>query len=159
MRPSLLAAVVVVVIGVGASLGLSGCASSSGGGVAGTGSPGSTPSPPAPTSGSASAVPSPSMRPAAPGGGPTLATGPESQAAVDQAVRDAAGRLNLSPSDVHVEQVEAREWPDASLGCPGQAEQSAQVVTPGFLIVLSGGGKRLEYHADARGHTRLCDER
>jgi hypothetical protein len=41
----------------------------------------------------------------------------------------------------------------------------SQIVTPGFLIVISGGGagggavKQLEYHSDARGNVVLCQER
>jgi hypothetical protein len=32
----------------------------------------------------------------------------------------------------------------------------AQVVTPGFVVVVSGAGKELEYHADSRGRVVLC---
>jgi hypothetical protein len=35
----------------------------------------------------------------------------------------------------------------------------SQIVTPGFLIVISGGDKVLEYHSDARGRIVLCQER
>jgi hypothetical protein len=81
-------------------------------------------------------------------------------AAVDAAVRDAAGRLSLASGagDLRVQQVEAREWPDSSLGCPRQGMMYSQVVTPGFLVIVNGAGKELEYHADSRGRIILCSE-
>jgi len=35
----------------------------------------------------------------------------------------------------------------------------SQIVTPGYLIVIAGGGKNLEYHSDTRGRVVLCQER
>jgi hypothetical protein len=84
---------------------------------------------------------------------------PEAQPAVDQAVQDAAGRLSVSAGDLRVDQVEARQWPDASLGCPQPGLLYSQIVTPGFLIVISStSGRQLEYHADSRGRVVLCKE-
>lgn len=74
-------------------------------------------------------------------------------------MRDAAARLGISEGDVKVEQLAERQWSDASLGCPRQGVLYAQVITPGFLIVVSGAGKELEYHADERGRVVLCAER
>ena len=54
--------------------------------------------------------------------------------------------------------VEARDWSDASLGCPRQGVLYAQVITPGYLVVISGAGKTLEYHTDANGRVVLCQE-
>ncbi|HLZ29728.1 MAG TPA: hypothetical protein VKV73_20605 [Chloroflexota bacterium] len=84
----------------------------------------------------------------------------EVQAAVDAALSDAAGRLSLATGagDMHVQQVEARTWPDASLGCPSQGVMYSQIVTPGYLVVISAAGKQLEYHADSRGRIVFCQE-
>lgn len=84
----------------------------------------------------------------------------EAQAAVDAAMRDAAGRLSLATGagDIHVQQVDARQWPDSSLGCPRQGVMYSQIVTPGYLIVISAAGKQLEYHADSRGRIVFCQE-
>jgi hypothetical protein len=73
-------------------------------------------------------------------------------------MRDAAGRLSLAigAGDLHVQQVEAHEWSDTSLGCPLPGVMYAQVLTPGFLVVVSAAGKELEYHADSRGRVVLC---
>jgi hypothetical protein len=90
---------------------------------------------------------------------------PDAQASVDAALAQAAAHLGVSPADLRVEQVEARQWPDSSLGCPQPGLMYSQIVTPGFLIVISGGGagsgavKQLEYHSDARGNVVLCQER
>jgi hypothetical protein len=83
----------------------------------------------------------------------------DSQASVDAALADAAAHLGVSRADLQVEQVEAREWGDSSLGCPRPGLMYSQVVTPGYLIVISGAGKQLEYHSDARGRVVLCQER
>lgn len=84
----------------------------------------------------------------------------EAQPAIDAVLNDAAKQLNVSRNDLHVDQVEAREWPDKALGCPRQGQLYAQIVTPGYLIVVSGPGKQLEYHTDARGQAiAMCAER
>jgi hypothetical protein len=83
---------------------------------------------------------------------------PRAQAAVDAALRDAATQLGVSATDLTIERVETREWPDASLGCPRPGQMYAQVLTPGFLILISSAGKRLEYHADERGRVVLCSQ-
>jgi hypothetical protein len=123
------------------------CAGSSGSSSA----PGSVPGPGAsasPPPAAASASPLPDGSPAA-----------ESQAAaVDAARRDAAQRLSTTPDSLEVAVVESRQWPDRALGCPRQGVLYAQVVTPGYLIVLSNGSRRLEYHTDDRGMAVFCQE-
>lgn len=81
------------------------------------------------------------------------------QPSVDAALQAAAAHLGLSPSGLHVDQVEAQQWGDSSLGCPQPGLMYSQIVTAGFLIVVSGGGKQLEYHSDDRGRVVLCQER
>jgi hypothetical protein len=87
---------------------------------------------------------------------------PDAQAAVDAALRDAAAHLGVSVADLKVEQVEEREWADSSLGCPRPGIMHSQIITHGFLIVISApantGVKTLEYHTDARGRVVLCKE-
>jgi len=84
---------------------------------------------------------------------------PQTNPAVEAALAAAATRLGVARADLRVERVEAREWPDASLGCPQQGVLYAQVLTSGYLVVLSGGGKQLEYHTDERSKVVLCQER
>jgi hypothetical protein len=79
-------------------------------------------------------------------------------AAIESARRDAAQRLNTTPESLQVADVESRQWPDRSLGCPRQGVLYAQVLTPGYVIILSSGGRRFEYHADDRGMAVFCQE-
>ena len=102
-----------------------------------------------------------SPAPAAPGRSPSASGSPTAEgqaAAIDAARRDAAQRLNTTPDSLQVDDVEARQWGDRSLGCPRQGVLYAQIVTPGYLIVLSSGSRRLEYHTDDRGMAVFCQE-
>jgi hypothetical protein len=81
-----------------------------------------------------------------------------SRAVVAAALADAATHLGLGANDVRVQQVVPREWPDSSLGCPSPGAMYLQVITPGYLVVVVGGGKTLEYHANMDGHVVLCSE-
>ena len=88
--------------------------------------------------------------------GTPVAHSPEAQAAIDAALRDATTRLGGVAASV--ERAEQREWGDSSLGCPQPGSFYAQVITPGYLIVVAGGAKRLEYHTDTRGRAVMCRE-
>jgi hypothetical protein len=57
---------------------------------------------------------------------------------------------------VQVVTAEPREWPDSSLGCPQPDMLYAQVITPGYLVVVEVSGERLEYHTDERGTVVRC---
>jgi hypothetical protein len=83
---------------------------------------------------------------------------PEAQAGVDAALQDAAAHLGIDKTELHVDDIQSREWGDASLGCPQPGILYSQIVTPGFLVLVSTGSKHLEYHADSRGHVVLCKE-
>jgi hypothetical protein len=87
-----------------------------------------------------------------------VAHSPEAQRVIDVAVADAAARLGAPATQLRVETVQQREWGDSSLGCPQPGSFYAQVITPGYLVVISGGGKRLEYHTDTRGRAVMCRE-
>jgi hypothetical protein len=114
--------------------------------------------PPTPAPNTSPPPPSPLAVAVEPSVSPSANASPDEQQAVDAATRDAAARLNVGITDMTVARVEPRQWPDASLGCPRQGVLYAQIVTPGFLIVLSGAGEELEYHADSRGRVVLCQQ-
>ena len=140
----------LVLPALAASLALGACASATGGNT--------------PPNGPASATPSPSRAPTGPSQVPVLSSSPgsasEPQAAAVEAARQLAARdFGLRPTDLQLEDVQARQWPDRSLGCPRQGVLYAQIVTPGYLVVLAGGGRRLEYHTDDRGMAVFCQER
>lgn len=128
------------------------------------------PSPPAgaaaPTVGNPARVTaSPSPSPAAqPGPSPPAAGGlsganvpAEASAVVARAVADAAERSGVPAGDVRIVRVEPRQWPDSGLGCPRAGMGYAQVITPGYLVVLEADGRSLEYHTD-RARAELCAE-
>lgn len=76
---------------------------------------------------------------------------------VETVIIQAAESTGTPADQITVAQVEAREWPDASLGCPGEGGFYAQVITPGYLIRVTADGETLEYHTDASGETiTLC---
>ncbi len=83
---------------------------------------------------------------------------PESAAAVDAALADAANHLSVSRDALRVDRVEAREWPDSSLGCPQPGQLYSQVVTPGYVVVIAADAHQLEYHTDSRSSATLCSE-
>ena len=43
------------------------------------------------------------------------------------------------------------DWPDASLGCPEPGKSYAQVVTPGWNVLIDRLGAEYEFHADRDG--------
>jgi hypothetical protein len=90
--------------------------------------------------------------------GASAVVSPESAAAVDAAMSAAATHLGVTSDMLRVEQVQSREWPDSSLGCPQPGQLYSQVVTPGYLIVITSGTHQLEYHTDERTRVMLCRE-
>ncbi len=84
--------------------------------------------------------------------------GADSQPAVDAALVDAASHLGVPRDQLRLESVQPQQWPDSSLGCPQPGEMYSQIVTPGFLIVITSGASRLEYHTDAHPNVtvKLC---
>ncbi|HEY7031771.1 MAG TPA: hypothetical protein VH482_10605 [Thermomicrobiales bacterium] len=75
---------------------------------------------------------------------------------VQAVMADAASRLGVPADQLQVVSIESWEWPDTSLGCPQEGQFYAQVITPGYLIVVTGAGQRLEYHTDTEGHFVVC---
>ncbi len=71
--------------------------------------------------------------------------------ALSAAIEHAAGLLRVPTSQIEVEHLEARVWPDACLDAPREGEVCADVVTPGYLIRLGDG---FVYHADQNGNVR-----
>lgn len=62
---------------------------------------------------------------------------------------DLSKRLNIQIDTIEVIGVQAKKWSDGSLGCPKSGMVYAQVVTPGYQIVLKAANQFYEYHADA----------
>ena len=73
-----------------------------------------------------------------------------------QAVEAAARVLGVAPDALRVVRVEAVEWSDASLGCPQPGMMYAQVITPGYRVLVELGGRQRELHTDTRGRAVVC---
>lgn len=87
---------------------------------------------------------------------PEPAQGTESQL-VAASKADLSQRLDASNSDIKVASVEAKEWSDASLGCPQEGMMYAQVITQGYRIILSVDGQTYDYRTDMNS-VRLCEQ-
>lgn len=55
-------------------------------------------------------------------------------------------------NEVDVSGVTALDWPNACLGVETPGISCAQVITPGFIVFLSGAGGDYEFHTDTRGN-------
>jgi hypothetical protein len=70
---------------------------------------------------------------------------------------DLAQRLGIAAEGIQVVSVEYIEWEDSSLGCPQPGMMYADVITPGYRIVLSAGGREYDYRTSLRDIT-LCKQ-
>jgi len=75
---------------------------------------------------------------------------------VSQARQDLLGRLNVASDKISLVKAEAVQWPDSSLGCPESGMMYAQVITPGYRVVLEYAGQAYEYHA-GNNRVTLCE--
>lgn len=75
------------------------------------------------------------------------------ESAVQKAKTDLAQRLRVTGSQIRVVSTREKDFPNASLGAPGSGEMSAQIISPGWQIILNANGKNYEYRAD-RNHIR-----
>lgn len=82
-------------------------------------------------------------------------TGTEPADIAREAVADALG---VSSGTVRVISIEARDFPDGSLGCPQPGAAYAQVITPGHRVLVEADGRRFDVRvAGAVG--RICRPR
>lgn len=113
-------------------------------------SPPATPSPVQPEQGH-SPLPLPETSPLATPDDPVVRV-------VDVAREYLAGQLDVPIQEVQPVLAEAVEWSDASLGCPESGKAYAQVITPGYRIVLSVGDREYELHTDRSARNIvICD--
>ena len=62
-----------------------------------------------------------------------------------------AGNLGLDESDITVVSNESAEFKDACLGVAMDDVMCAQIVTPGYIVILEANGFQYEYHANEDG--------
>lgn len=78
------------------------------------------------------------------------------EAMVGRAKADLAKTLTISEAQINLVSAQPQDWPDASLGCPKAGQVYAQVITPGYRIVLEYAQKQYEYHTDLDTRYTLC---
>lgn len=69
-----------------------------------------------------------------------------------------AQQLHLTLEDVAILSFERVEWPDACLGVEVEDRLCAQVVTPGYRVMLRAQERRYEFYTDETGGTVLLVE-
>lgn len=77
---------------------------------------------------------------------------------LEQIVVDASARTGVQESEIRVVSVEGETFNDTSLGCPEPGKMYAQVMTPGFVVLIEAGGEQLDYRVAERAETfELCE--
>jgi hypothetical protein len=148
------------IVGLSAALALAACSSgaASQADARRAATPTATAAPTATAPATASATPAPSASPAWTRGSATAKGTAMSEypMVVRLAAQSLAAELGMPADQVTVMQVEPRDWPDSSLGCPQPGMSYLQVITPGYRVVLAAGGRQYEYHTNNREHFVRC---
>lgn len=98
------------------------------------------------------ALPAPGESPLPqPGASPLMPRPPSMEGPVQKAIEFLAAQLGIPPEMVRVISSEAVDWPDTSLGCPEPGIMYAQVITPGYRLILEAEGAWYEVHTDRTG--------
>lgn len=71
--------------------------------------------------------------------------------------QDAADRTGAETDEVRVVDMEIREWPDSSLGCPQEGESYTDAPTAGIRLVVEAAGSTLDYRLNFEGSFWLCE--
>jgi hypothetical protein len=76
---------------------------------------------------------------------------------VDQAIGDLLNSgKGITPPMISVLSFTPTDFPDASLGCPQPSTMSAQVITPGYQVILAANGSEYDYRL-AGETVMLCE--
>ncbi len=73
-------------------------------------------------------------------------------------VRDLSLRTGAHLNDIQVLSIQERDWPNAGLGCEDPSLMYAQVITPGYLIILEYQGSTYQYHTNQERAFWLCED-
>ena len=71
--------------------------------------------------------------------------------AAAQARKVLASRLGIGERSIVILSVYPKDWPNACLGLEKAGEMCAQVITPGFEVTLTAGGKTYVYRTNQTG--------
>ena len=103
----------------------------------------------------------PTLQPVSPTQGDIMATPtpgiPVPENLIDLAKNKLAQRLSIPVGEIRLVEARPVMWPDSSLGCPQAGMEYAQVLTPGYLILLEHAGAIFEYHASRGNYVVTCE--
>jgi hypothetical protein len=66
---------------------------------------------------------------------------------IKMAIDNLSNMEHLDKTKIIVKSAEVIDWGDTSLGCSKEGMMYAQIITPGYKIMLSAEGKDYDYHA------------
>jgi hypothetical protein len=69
---------------------------------------------------------------------------------------DLASRAQVKPDAITVVSMTEQQWSDGAMGCPQRGQMYAQMIVPGYRVVLQVSGERYTYHSDRRGNFVVC---
>ena len=75
----------------------------------------------------------------------------EYPAAVLAATAYLSQQTGIAAGEIQVLSIEAVDWPDACLGVARKGVMCAQVITPGYKVLLAAAGREYELHTDSAG--------
>ncbi len=78
--------------------------------------------------------------------------------AVDAAKNALAAELGLKMDEISLKSVSEKDWPDACLGLAAPGEMCAQVIVPGYAVVLSAAGQDYTLRASQSGAIVLLEK-
>jgi len=73
--------------------------------------------------------------------------GSEASKYIEMATSDLAKKLAIGKENITLKDVTQKDWSNTSLGCPKKDMLYAQVIVPGYVIVLDVSGIPYVYHA------------
>lgn len=83
---------------------------------------------------------------------------PGSEDALAAAIKDLSEQTGIPAGEITLVSIEAVEWGDTSLGCPQEGYMYAQVITPGYKLILAAQGQQYQYHTDQKANVVLCQQ-
>ena len=75
-----------------------------------------------------------------------------------ESVKDLSKKTGAPERDIAGVAQEDMTWPDSCLGCVKTGETCAQVLTPGYRIILRVRDATYEYHTNRGDRVRLCNQ-
>jgi hypothetical protein len=75
---------------------------------------------------------------------------------IERTKADLVKQFGVNASQIRVMETKAVTWPDSSLGCPQPDMAYAQIITPGYWVLLEAKEQQYPYHTDQNEQIILC---